>query len=146
MSLSITEDQRKTIFKLIPLPLKTSKDQRSTMIYRYTNDQDRKSVNDLTFDEANQVILNYGGKAFKYDNWAFFDAKNSQHRKILSLCLELEWSVYNTDKKQFLADLKTLSEFLKSKRSPVKKPLKKMNSEELSKVIHALEQIFSKSF
>ncbi len=146
MSLTITEDQRKSIFRLLPATLKNDRDQRSMMVQRYTNDPARISTKSLTFDEANTIIENYGGKPFKYDNWAFFDGKNIRHRKILSLCLDLEWSVYNTDKKRHFADLHRLSEFLKSKKSPVQKPLKKMNPEELSKVIHALEQIFTKSF
>ena len=142
----ITDNQRKTIFSLLPAVVKNDHHQRKIMVTKYTKDNTRKSINHLSFSEANDMIVNYGGKPFSYDNWAFFDVKNQQHRKILSTCLDLKWSKYDTDKKRYLADLYKLSEWLKSKRSPVKKPLKKQSPKELTKVINALESIFSKDF
>lgn len=142
----LTTDQRKTIFKLLPALLKTDCQQRSLMVARYTKDPAKKSVNDLTFDQANEVIKNYGGKPFKIENWAMFDYTNAQHRKVLSVCHVLDWTIYDTDKQKWLVNVNTLSDWLKSKRSPVNKPLNKMNPEELSKVIFALERIFEKQF
>ncbi|PIV17555.1 MAG: hypothetical protein COS42_04200, partial [Flavobacteriales bacterium CG03_land_8_20_14_0_80_35_15] len=72
---------------------------------------------------------------------ALFDATNGAHRNILSLCMQLRWQVYNADKQAYYADLYRLSEWLKSKKSPVKKPLKQMVKLELSKIIYALEKM-----
>jgi hypothetical protein len=146
MSIKITMNQRKRIFALLPTALKEDCEQRQMMVARYTKDSNRKSLNDLYFDEANKVIENYGGIAFNYDNWAFFDSLISQHRKIMSVCHDLHWTIYSTEKQQYIVDLKSLSEFLKSKKCPVNKPLKVMDTKELSKVIYALEQIFTNKF
>jgi hypothetical protein len=116
------------------------------MVVRYTKESSRSSLTKLTFTEANAVIENYGGTAFKYDNWAFFDFKMSQHRKVLSLCHDLDWTVYSDKNQKHIVDTHRLSEFLKSKKCPIQKPLKSQSKEELSKVIYALEQMFDKSF
>jgi hypothetical protein len=142
----IIENQRKTIFSLLPEAVKSSSKQRKILVSNITKDNSRTSLNDLSFTEANSIIVKYGGKAFTYDNWAFFDVKNPQHRKVLSVCLNIGWSKYNTDKKRHFADIYKLSEWLKSKRSPVQKPLKKQSTTELTKVINALESIFLKDF
>lgn len=76
----------------------------------------------------------------KIENWAFFDKNNKQHKQILSLAIQAGWSLHN-DRYGEVADLKRLSDFLKSDKSPVKKPLKEMETKELSKIIYALEQI-----
>lgn len=73
-------------------------------------------------------------------HWAFFDKNNSQHRNILSLCRQAQW-VKQHDRYGEVADLERLQSFLKSDKSPVKKPLKEMDKQELSKIIVALEGI-----
>lgn len=74
--------------------------------------------------------------------WAFFDRHNSKHRTILSHCHTLGWK---SEENPAFVDLHRLGGWLKSK-SPIRKPLKAMNSAELSKVIFALEQITKKQF
>ncbi|WP_286913088.1 hypothetical protein [Flavobacterium sp. UBA4197] len=74
----------------------------------------------------------------KKDNWAIFNPKNKQHKYILSLCIQKGWGVEN-DRYGEIADLDRLSNWLKSDKSPVRKPLKKMSSLEVSKIISALE-------
>lgn len=75
-------------------------------------------------------------------SWAAFDKHNSQHRTILSKAYTLGWR----DRKTGYADLNRLGGWLKSKRSPVSKPLKEMNRKELSKVISAMDNMILKSF
>lgn len=79
------------------------------------------------------------------DNWGYFDYKNKKHRTILSLMRQAEWVVPN-EKHGEVADTKRLSEFLKSSKSPVNKPLKEMSPKELSKIIVAFEGIVNHTY
>lgn len=76
------------------------------------------------------------------ENWAKFDKKNARHMLILSLCRQAQW-VTNTQRFGEVADLNRLSNFLKSEKSPVKKPLMKMNDDEIEKIITALSGVIS---
>jgi len=120
-----TNQQIKIIHALIPSLYLTDKEQKQELVYQFTGDFDRTSTKDLTFDEANQMIQRFGGKPQWYDHWGIFDAKIPAHRKVLSLLQEIGWTVYNEARGQNVADIYRLSEFLKSKKSPVNKPLKK---------------------
>lgn len=73
-------------------------------------------------------------------NWAFFDKNNQQHRLILSLCRQAQWTKPHSRYGE-VVDLERLQSFLKSNKSPVKRPLKGMTKQELSKIIIALEGI-----
>lgn len=73
-------------------------------------------------------------------NWAYFDKENNQHRLILSLCRQAQWTKPHSRYGE-VVDLERLQSFLKSDKSPVKRPLKEMTKQELSKVIIALEGI-----
>lgn len=71
--------------------------------------------------------------------WGLFTASNSQHKYILSLLRSMNWV---TKKKGFyVADMVRFGEWLQSSKSPVKKPLKKMTPDEVSKIIVALENM-----
>jgi hypothetical protein len=74
------------------------------------------------------------------ENWAIFDKTNTQHKTILSLLRQAQWVVPNPRHGE-VADLERLSTFLKSDKSPVKKPLKAMTDKETSKIIQALKGI-----
>lgn len=74
------------------------------------------------------------------ENWALFNKNNQQHKNILSLLRQAQWTTPHPNYGQ-VADLERLSNFLKSEKSPVKKPLKEMKPEEVSKIIVALEGI-----
>lgn len=140
--MKVTNQQIKIIHTIIPEVYKKDKDQKKELVYQFTGDYNRTSTKDLTFNEANELIQRFGGKPLKYDHWGIFDAKNPQHRKILSLLQEMGWTVYNKAKGQNVADIYRLSEFLKSKKSPVTMPLKQMTPEQISnKLIPALEGI-----
>lgn len=78
-------------------------------------------------------------------NWGFFDKKNNQHRNVLSLMRQAKWTVPNA-KYGEVPDLEKLSDFLKSNKSPVKKPLKEMTPQEVSKVIVALEGVVKSKY
>lgn len=137
----ILKSQIQRIHALLPAVIKNDKEQKAQLVQQYTGDWSKTSTKDLTIEQANQIIVRFGGQPIQYENWALFDAKNGAHRNILSLCMQLGWQVYNADKKAYYADLYRLSEWLKSKKSPVKKPLKQMVKLELSKIIYALEKM-----
>jgi hypothetical protein len=100
------------------------------------------TTKDLTSIEADDLIyfLNTGKKTTS--NWAFFDkAKFSSERKLLwSYLYQAQWVVKN-EKYNEVPDLERLSNFLKSPKSPVNKPLKKWNKAEWSKILHAFRNI-----
>lgn len=85
-----------------------------------------------------------GGTQSK-SNWGLFDKTNQQHRTLLSLLRQAQW-VVPSDKWGEVPDITRLSDFLKSNRSPVNKPLKKMESEEVSKIIEALKGIVKSKY
>lgn len=103
------------------------------------------STKELTQIEADDLIyfLNTGKKSTA--NWAFFDKNNSQHTKLLSQLRTAQWTIKN-DKYGDVADLERLSNFLKSPKSPVQKPLKSMEPNEVSKIIFIFDKIIKGTF
>lgn len=98
-----------------------------------------KSTKDLTEKQAFQLIrFLKEGKTIDNGFFARFDPQNPQHRTVLARCHELGWVQAD---KPHLVDLNSLGGWLISKKSPVKKALQDMSHKELSKVIHALENM-----
>lgn len=79
------------------------------------------------------------------ENWAIFDKNNTQHKTILSLLRQAQWVVSHPRHGE-VADLTRLSSFLKSDKSPIKKPLKAMTDKETSKLIQALKGIVKSKY
>ena len=86
-----------------------------------------------------------GGRGHSKSNWGLFDKNNQQHKTILSLLRQAQWVVPN-GKWGEVPDITRLSEFLKSDKSPVNKPLKKMEPLEVSKIIEALKGIVKSKY
>lgn len=78
-----------------------------------------------------------------YSFFAMFSYKNNQYRMILSLAHQLGWILEN---KPQIVDLHRLGSFIKSEKSPVRKPLCKMSVKECSKLISALESMVKKKY
>jgi len=114
-------------------------DIKSEWVQWVKQDVSKTSLNDLTFEEANTILVQQGDKPHKGENWAWFDKNNGKHKKVLSLLHEAGLTVQS--KGQKVADTDWLSNFLKSAKSPVKKPLKEMANFELEKLIKSLENI-----
>jgi hypothetical protein len=83
-----------------------------------------------------------------YTLWSFYDQNNQQHRYVLSLCMQYGWRKLHKVTGKTVADLGALDKWLRGKhkigQSPILKPLNLMHTDELSKVIHALEQMVNK--
>jgi len=106
-----------------------------------TGDVNRTSLKSLTQAQAVRIICQQTGQEPpKGDNWGLFDKENKQHLTILAQMRTAQWVTPN-DKHGEVPDLERLSEFLKSDKSPINKPLKKMEPPELSKVIEAFKGI-----
>lgn len=86
-----------------------------------------------------------GGRTNSNSNWGLFDKNNQQHKTILSLLRQAQWVVKN-DKWGEVPDINRLSEFLKSDKSPVNKPLKSMEPQEVSKIIEAFKGIVKSKY
>lgn len=111
-----------------------------------TEDVKRTSLKSITQAQAKKIIMTQEGSTpvttgrDLSENWATFDKSNQKHRVILSCMYQAQWTV-PSDKYGEVPDMERLSNFLKSGRSPVKKPLKDMHPLELEKVIAALNGI-----
>lgn len=101
-----------------------------------------KSTKELSSIEADDLIyfLNTGQKAKA--TWAFFDKdKFVPERKLLwSYLHQIQWVVKN-DKHFEVPDLDRLSNFLKSNKSPVNKPLKEWNKQDWEKMLITFKNI-----
>lgn len=84
-------------------------------------------------------------RAVPTGNWGAFDKKSKQHLNVLSQLRTLQW-VKHSEKWGEVADLDRLSAFLKSDKSPVKKPLKDMTDKEVSKIIECLKSMINKKY
>lgn len=140
-----TKEQKQAIYRLSEY----RKDIKEEWVQWATNDTAKISTNDLSFDQANQIIEKAGGTPYskkgKGDNWAYFDKNDGQHKYILSLCRQLNWTTSHAKFGQ-VVDLVRLSEWLKSRKSPVKKKLKDMDEKECSRIIAALEKMTEKRY
>ncbi len=121
-----------------------NRDTKEEYVQWATGDVSKISCNDLNFEQANAIIEKLGKrpvKAFKEDTpmyWAYFDRFNGQHKYIQSLLHQVGWTMPNT-KYGRVPDLPRFGNWLQSDKSPVNKPLKKMNPTECSKIVAALE-------
>ena len=110
------------------------------------------SLTKLTQAQAVAIIKQFSGNENKdiakdvvNEFWAYYDKNNPQHRYILSLLIQLGWSI-KSEKYGEIADLNRFSNWLKSNRSPVQKPLKKMCAAQTTIVISALESMIVKNY
>ena len=109
-----------------------------------TADKNKTSLREITQEQAVKIIRAQEGSEpinQTTENWAMFDKSNAKHLKVLSLCRQANWTT-NHPTYGAVADLERLSDWLKSDKCPVNKPLKKMDdTTELPKVIKALTGI-----
>ncbi|MBV7268399.1 hypothetical protein [Winogradskyella luteola] len=129
-----TSGQRKSLYRLFGY----CKDTEAMHVGEMTNGS-AKTAKELTMHQADQL------KKKLVTNWAKFNIGNQQHNYILSLMRQLGWTIPN-DKHGEVADMARLSNFLKSKKSPVPKPLQQMDTKETSKLISCLESMITKKY
>lgn len=125
--------QRKELYKLFGY----CKEAESIHIKAITNGKG-STAKELTQAQARTLT------ASLTTNWAVFKTSNTQHKYILSLLQQLGWSIQHV-RFGTIADMPRLSNFLKSKKTPVPKPLQNMDKVETSKLISCLESMVKKS-
>lgn len=103
------------------------------------------AIDDYNKPKEQLKTIVQGGRSHSKSNWGLFDKKNKQHLTLLSQLRTLQWTV-KSEKWGEVADLNRLSDFLKSDKSPVNKPLKKMEPSEVSKIIEALKGIVKSKY
>ncbi len=119
-----------------------------------TGDVNRRSLKSITQKQARWIIMSQEGSTLvpppsgvggTEESWAKFDNNNAAHKNILSLLRQLNWTTPHPRHGE-VADLVRLDQFLRSNRCPVNKPLMKMEKEEVSKLIIALEGILKHKY
>lgn len=128
-----------------------------------TKDTKRTSLKSITQKQAKQIIIQQegsellnqpkqqlqtitqGGRSTGKSNWGLFNKDNQQHRAVLAQLRTLQWTKVN-GKWGEVADLDRLSDFLKSDKSPVNKPLKDMTQHEVSKIIECFKSMVIKTY
>lgn len=108
-----------------------------------------KSTKDLTGIEADELLdCLYVGK-YQRNNWASFNLKTEKYRaerkKLFSLLHQAQW-VKKNERHYEVPDLGRLSNFLKSQKSPVNKPLMDLTKNEWSKLIVCFTNIVRGTF
>lgn len=141
--LPITSYQIKTIRKNSNF----QEDIKEEWVQWVTGDSSKTSLKSLTQAQAVKIIRQQTGdnspavKANESENWGYFDRNNSQHARIQAN-LYVANIVVKNDRHGEVADMKGwFNRFLKSPKSPVKKPLKDMTPQEVSKIIKALDGV-----
>lgn len=130
-----TKDQKLAILRNCGF----NEDVKCELVQWVKENNNETSLNSLTFDEANKILVQQGDKPHKGEKWANFDKTNPKHRAILSLLYQAQWLTNYKGKE--VPDLDRFSKWLQSDKAPVRKPLLQQNPTELSKTIKALEGI-----
>lgn len=125
-------------------------DMKNEWVQWATGDTSRTSLRSITHDQAIKIMNQQTGnnsplsegclKGGVEDNWGLFDKDNRQHLTLLAYMRTAQWTT-PSDKHGEVADLERLSNWLKSDKSPVNKPLKQMDPWEVSKIIEAFKGI-----
>lgn len=134
----------KTQKKQIAILTRGDRDLKKEMVQAITGGS-KASTNDLSFEQANDLIKQLGAVPMAEENWAFFDKNSASHKYILSLCIQYGWSNPHPSQGR-VANLQKLSQWLKSEKSPVRKKLMDMTAPELSRIITALENMVYKKY
>lgn len=111
----------------------------------YVYEGQGSAIDDYNAPKKQLQTIVQGGRCHSKSNWGLFDKNNQQHKTILSLLRQAQWVVPN-GKWGEVPDISRLSEFLKSDKSPINKPLKDMEPEEVSKIIEAFKGIVKSKY
>ncbi|MBK5213398.1 MAG: hypothetical protein JJE55_07035 [Flavobacteriaceae bacterium] len=131
-----TADQRRRIHILTGY----DPELKAAYVVDITKDPKKTSTKDLTPTQAQSIINKLAM------NWAAFDKDNPKHLLILSLLMQMGWT-RPSERFGEVADLGRFNAFLKSLKSPVRKPLLDMTPAEVSqKLIPCLESMIGKQY
>jgi len=136
-----TKEQKREI--AIHTPNKETKEE---WVQWATADVKKTSTNELTFEQANMVLVQLGQKPHASIHWAAFDKTNVKHRKIISLMYQAGWTMISDTGKE-IPDLERLNQWLQSPKCPINKPLKQMDdTAEMPRLIKAFSGIVKSKY
>ena len=142
--MSITSNQ----IQVIQIKMKDQFSSREERLHFVSTFLNRKvaTTKDLTSIEAIELIHYLDTGDYKKSNWGYFDKdKFPSERKLLwSYLHQCDWTVENTTHGN-VPDTERLSDFLKSNKSPVNKPLKSFDKNDWEKVLLVFEMIVKHS-
>lgn len=114
--------------------------QKETILSSY----DVQSTKQLTEAQIDQLISWLSGEINRNTmsdrDWQLFDARNSQHLYILSLCHQIGWVKLDERRGRYIADMNSLAAWLRSK-SRHKLPILKQSRTQLQDTIYQLEKV-----
>ncbi|NDP26433.1 MAG: hypothetical protein GZ087_03260 [Flavobacterium sp.] len=148
--LPITAHQKKTILHNCNFEM----DIKDEWVQWVTGDVKQTSLRSLTQAQAVKIICQQTGAnpirvqnpdGVQEPNWGLFDKDNRQHLTLLAYMRTAQWTTPN-GKHGEVADIERLSDWLKSDKSPINKPLKKMQPWEVSKIIEAFKGIVKSKY
>lgn len=146
-----TKEQKQLIHVNAP-----TRDIKEELVQWATDCNDNISCNDLSFEQANEIMHKLGLHRHKKPTSPFtgneevndfvkFNIKNQQHKYILSLLRQIGWTKGH-ERYGVVADMDRFGNWLQSDKSPVKKPLNSQTKEETTKIINALESMMGKKY
>ena len=136
----ILPQQIKVIHSIIPVEIKADKKAKAQLVSQFTEDPIKTSTKDLSWSQANFLIMSLGGvPVIPNRRFLLFDINKRAHRYVLSLAIQYGWTKYQN--RNWIADMDAVATWLQTKKAPVGKPLVEMNTEEISKTIIALEKM-----
>lgn len=114
--------------------------QKATILSSY----DVQSTKQLTSGQLDELIgwlgSEIGRKTENEGDWQLFDARQGQHRYILSLCYQIGWVRFDDRLGRHIADMTSLKTWLQNK-SRHKLPIIKQSRRELQDTIYQLEKV-----
>jgi hypothetical protein len=120
-------------------------DTKNEYVQWVTGDVNRTSLTSITQAQAIRIMQRQTGTEPKEDSWGLFDKDNRQHLTLLAYMRTAQWTKPN-EKHGEVADIERLSDWLKSDKSPINKPLKQMETWEVSKIIEAFKGIVKSKY
>jgi methyl coenzyme M reductase subunit D len=114
-------------------------EQKEELVYSYTLGRTVESKM-MYYIEMQQLINALTSRVKSVDNKVkvTVDACDKMRKKILSLCYEMQWTIFDTSKKRTVVDYVRLNEFL-LKSGTVKKLLNELDYDELQQVVSQFE-------
>lgn len=124
-----------------------TRDIKEELVQWVTEDVSKTSCNDLSFDQANIILEKLGQRPHRksLNSYGLFTKSNQQHMAIVSLVNQLGWQKKH-DRYGRIADMDRLGDWLQGDKAPVSLPLKKMNTNQLTKTINALTIMVQKRY
>ena len=138
-----TELKRRIYGKLDSLGLKEDKE---NIVYNFTSGR-TSHLSSMDPEELVSLLDKLSGNVNNTDylNFGKFDKGNKQHLYLLSMCMQLGWSVFNKNVDRNVADIVRLGRFIRH-FGAIKKPLLEQSKQELQKTVYQFEQMVTKHF